>query len=97
MPEEELPSIDELGEKIKKAKKASLEQDVKSSAPGAMHIGIDLVAGVVGGSLVGYYIDKLVGTKGVFFIICFFLVIAGSVLNILRAIKNADKSGEDVP
>lgn len=94
---EELPSLKELGEKIKKAKKTSLDSEKKDSAPtpGAMHVSIDLLAGVIGGSFVGYYLDKWLGTLPLFFIVCFFLGIAGAVRNIMKGIKNSNKYGDE--
>jgi ATP synthase protein I len=97
IPEEnDLPSLEELGRKIEKAKQEAAEPEAEKSTSGkALEVGIDLVAGVIGGSFIGYYLDKWLGTKGVFFIICFFLGIAGAVRNILRSIKAAEKSDEN--
>jgi len=94
---EKLPSLKELGEKIKKAKKSSLGSEKANSAsgPGATHVSIDLLAGVIGGSFIGYYLDKWLGTSPMFFIGCFFLGIAGAVRNIIREIKNSDKNGAE--
>jgi ATP synthase protein I len=95
MPEDkELPSLKKLGEKIKQAQHESAGKGATNSAPGAMHVSVDLLAGVLGGSFIGYYLDKWLGTMPVFFIICFFLGIAGAVRNILRSIRNADKEDE---
>lgn len=89
------PSPKELGERIDKAKKKALGYDGKEersvSSPGAMHVSIDLLAGVIGGSFVGYYLDKWLGTLPLFFITCFFLGIAGAVRNIMKSIRNAEK------
>jgi ATP synthase protein I len=91
---EDLPSIKELEDKIKKAKKKSLggEKEVFVSSPSAMHVSVDLLAGVIGGAFAGYYLDKWLGTLPVFFIACFFLGIAGAARNIMRELKNADKA-----
>jgi F0F1-type ATP synthase assembly protein I len=42
---------------------------------------------VIVGSVAGYYIDKWLGTLPIFFIICFFLGVAGSALNIYRSVQ----------
>ncbi len=84
-----LPSIEDLGKKIENAKKA-IEQENEDIKPVAatMRIGVDLLAGVLVGSFIGYNLDKWLGTLPVFFIICFFLGIAGAARNIIRFIKN---------
>ena len=91
----ELPSLIDLGNKIDLAKKESLGggERVSNSSLGAKSVSIELLAGVVCGSLVGYYVDMWLGTLPVFFIVCFFLGIAGAVRNILRKIKSADVVG----
>ncbi len=48
---------------------------------------IELIAGVTVGSVTGYYFDVWLGTKPWLFIICFFLGVAGSALNIYKGIK----------
>ena len=98
MPEDkELLSLKKLGEEIEKAKEKSGGGEKNSPAPasGAMNVSIDLLAGIFVGSFVGYYIDKWLGTLPVFFIVCFFLGIAGAVRNIMREVRNSDKSGEE--
>jgi len=87
---DKLPDLKELGRKIEQAKKELHKDDVGSRAPSAMHISVDLLGGVLGGSLIGYYLDKWLGTLPVFFITCFFLGIAGAVRNIFRSIRNAE-------
>lgn len=94
MPENKnIPSLKELGKKIEKAKSRSLsgEMEGSSSAQAAMHVSVDLLAGVIVGSFVGYYLDKWLGTLPVFFIACFFLGIAGAVRNIVRTIRQSNK------
>jgi ATP synthase protein I len=91
-----LPSLNELGKRIDKAKGAALGKQKDSvSAPGAMHVGIELIAGVIAGAFVGYYLDKWLGSSPWFFVGCFFLGIAGSVRNIMRKIRRANESGEE--
>lgn len=91
MPEDKkLLSLDELGKKIELAKKNSLPEEKETSGPGAMSIGIELLAGVVAGSFIGYHLDKWLETKPIFFLLCFFLGIAGAVRNIIRTVKNTN-------
>lgn len=87
---ESLPSIDELSRKIQKAKQEALVPEGRKAASGAMHISVELVAGVVAGLLVGYYLDSWLDTKPVFIVICFLLGFAGALRNIIRSVENSD-------
>lgn len=92
MSNDKLPSIEELGRSIEAVKKkVSGDDDNKDdepvSAAGALKISIELIAGVAVGSLIGYYIDTWLNTLPIFFIICFFLGVAGSALNIYKMSK----------
>ena len=54
-------------------------------------IGIEMIAGVLVGSFIGYWIDRAAGTSPLFFIFCFFLGIGGSVMTIKRLLaKHGD-------
>ncbi|MCE3233503.1 MAG: hypothetical protein K0R98_1760 [Rickettsiaceae bacterium] len=86
--DDKLPSLQELDKSIKEAKKrASGDDRQENSGAGAMRTSIDLLSGVVVGSVAGYYLDKWLNTLPLFFIICFFLGVAGSALNIYRTVK----------
>lgn len=88
-----IPSLKDLGDRIEKAKIKALggRQEGSSPASGAMRVSVDLLAGVIGGSFLGYYLDKWLGTTPIFFISCFFLGIAGAVRNIMRTISQSNK------
>ena len=88
---EEKPSLIELGRKIEQAKLNSRSKDCETKARSAMHVSVDLLAGVLAGSFVGFFLDKWLDTLPLFFITCFFLGIAGAVRNILRTIRNIEK------
>lgn len=83
--DKKLPSIDELDKSIKAAKEKAEGKDRQSNSGGAMRAGIDLLAGVLVGSVIGYQLDKWLDTLPIFFIICFFLGVAGSFRNIYRS------------
>lgn len=85
---DDLPSLEELDRSIKRAKERSLGGErEKNNSGGAFRTSVDLLSGVIVGSLAGYYLDKWLDTLPVFFIICFFLGVAGSARNIYRSIK----------
>lgn len=52
-----------------------------------LHVGIELVAGLIGGSLIGYGLDAWLGTSPVLFIVFFFLGAAAGLLNAYRYIQ----------
>jgi ATP synthase protein I len=89
MDDEKLPSLEKLDKSIKEAKKRASGDDEKeiTGPAGLMRTSIDLTAGVIVGTVSGLYLDKWLGTKPVFFLICFFLGVAGSALNIYRSVK----------
>lgn len=90
--DDKLPSLEELERSIKKAKeRISEKENGQTNSGGAMRVSIDLLSGVIVGSLVGYYLDKWLGTLPLFFIICFFLGVAGSGLNIYRSAQRDNK------
>jgi ATP synthase protein I len=86
--DDKLPSLQDLDKSIKEAKKRASGEDSESkNSGGALRVSVDLLAGVIVGSVAGYYIDKWLGTLPIFFIICFFLGVAGSALNIYRSVQ----------
>jgi len=86
---------EELGQKIKAARErdgeipstqAPAPQGDGAAASGrAFRAGTDLVAGVVVGTFLGYWLDRWLGTLPLFMIIMFFLGFAAGFLNIYRS------------
>ena len=75
-PNEPLPSLDELQRKIDEANPESTgKQDPKTSSGlmKAMRVGSDLVAGIVVGTVLGYYVDRWLGSEPLFLIAGLFL------------------------
>ncbi len=54
--------------------------------------GIELFAGVVGGGLIGYLLDRWLETWPVLFIVMFFLGAAAGMLNAYRHIRRASEA-----
>lgn len=92
---------EELGRKIKEARekqggtpdpqaqKEPQKQDPTSTGR-ALRASTDLVAGVVVGGFLGYWLDKWLDTKPLFMIVMFFLGFAAGFLNIYRAEMGQD-------
>ncbi|MDB2415346.1 AtpZ/AtpI family protein [Rickettsiales bacterium] len=79
-------SIEDLDKSIRsfKAKYSKSQENEVSPAGIATRISVELLSGVVIGCLFGYYLDVWLDTSPIFFIVCFFLGVAGSALNIYK-------------
>ena len=90
-------SKDDLGERLAKARQASLPPkrkggiaDPSSGFGAAMRIGTEMVASLVVGVAIGYGLDEWLGTRPWFMIVFFFL---GSAAGIMNVYKSAGKIG----
>lgn len=89
------PSDDELGRKIREARerqdretgalKPASSGSSNGSAGKALRVASDLVAALVVGGVMGYWLDRWLDTKPLFMIIMFFLGFAAGFLNIYRS------------
>jgi ATP synthase protein I len=61
----------------------------------AVQIGIELVAGVIGGALLGYALDRWLGTWPVLFLVLFFMGAAAGMLNAYRYLRKISEAPED--
>ena len=59
----------------------------------ALQVGVELVAGVIGGALIGYWLDRWFETWPVLFLVFFFLGAAAGMLNAYRYLRKIS----DVP
>jgi ATP synthase protein I len=59
-----------------------------------VQVGIELVAGVIGGALMGYGLDSWFGTWPILFLVMFFLGSAAGMLNAYRYIRRASEQAE---
>jgi ATP synthase protein I len=62
-----------------------------------VQVGIELVAGVVGGGLIGYGLDRWLETWPLLFVVFFFLGAAAGTLNAYRYIRRASFDAERDP
>src|SRR4051812_32241782 len=65
----------------KSAEKRNTSSDAMNKA---MRMGVEFVAGIATGSVIGYFLDRWLGTMPVFFVICFFIGTAAGFKNMLR-------------
>lgn len=70
----------------------------RSSVGGAgVQVGIELVAGVLGGGLIGYALDSWLETWPICFLVMFFLGAAAGMLNAYRHIRRWSEMPEERP
>ena len=60
-----------------------------------VQVGIELVAGVIGGALIGYALDRWLETWPIFFLVLFFLGAAAGMLNAYRYIRRLSDMPEE--
>ena len=70
---------------------ASRPERSASSTHAGLHIGVELVAGVIGGALLGYFLDEWLGTRPFGLIALLFLGSAAGMLNAHRYIKRMER------
>jgi F0F1-type ATP synthase assembly protein I len=51
-------------------------------------VGLSFVLAIVLGAGLGYWLDRVLGTSPVLFIVCFFLGLIAGVLNVYRATRS---------
>lgn len=62
-----------------------------------VQVGVELVAGVAGGGLIGYWLDRWLETWPLLFVLFFFLGAAAGTLNAYRHIRRATFEAEQDP
>jgi len=90
--DETLPSLESLDQNIRRLN-ARLNPQPQVKPKGlrfAARLGTDLLAGSIGGGLLGYYLDKWLGTSPFLFILCFFFGSAGGFLTMYRSFKEEE-------
>lgn len=90
-PDQNLPSLEDLQHKIDEAniqkgvkKEGESESSSTTGMGAALQVGVELVSGVAVGSLIGYFLDRWLGTMPLFFITCFFIGAAAGFKNLVR-------------
>lgn len=81
----------EIGERLGEAKRQRERETGSSGSKGSTAAGrglrasAELIGGIVAGSLIGWYLDKWLGTgKPVMFVLFFLLGAAAGILNVIR-------------
>ena len=99
------PDFKDFDERMRRLREdAGLPQDeateARSRAPvggAGIQVGIELVAGVIGGALIGYGLDRWFETWPILFLVFFFLGAAAGMLNAYRHIRRASEIPDEKP
>ncbi len=104
MPEkDDLPSIDEFGEKLDKARPLSEEERLRAAQAHSqgtalgkgMRVGSELLAALLVAGALGYGLDRLIGTLPWFMLFGIFIGFAAGILNVQRAMNENNSSLEE--
>ncbi|HXV73509.1 MAG TPA: AtpZ/AtpI family protein [Sphingomonadales bacterium] len=87
--------LDELARKLDALRAGETPRGRKDSLAlaKAYRTGIELLAGVVIGTLIGYGLDSWLGTSPWMLILFFFLGVAAGFLNVYKAARKMDSGG----
>ena len=84
---------------VKQTRDAARRPQGPSTAGRAMRASAELIGGIVAGGLIGWYLDKWLGTeKPVMFVLFFLLGAAAGILNVIRvAMREKTPPAPSVP
>ena len=83
-----ISKIDEFKEKERIAKTSENIEKRGNSIGLAFRLSTELVSGIVVGSIMGWSLDKWLGSQPWFFLIFFILGIAAGIINVIKTAKN---------
>ncbi len=98
------PELKEFDERVRQlrvdAGLARDEREGERNSPAliggaAVQVGIELVAGVIGGALLGYGLDRWLGTWPILFLVLFFMGAAAGMLNAYRYLRKISEVPEE--
>ncbi len=86
-----LPSLEQLDEKLRAAEAKRRKTKAGSEDQGqglafAMRIGVEIVAALIVGVAIGYFLDQWLGTKPWFLLLFFVLGAAAGFMNVFRVV-----------
>lgn len=83
-----ISKIDKFKEKEKIAKTSENIEKRGNSIGLAFRLSTELVSGIVVGSIMGWSLDKWLGSQPWFFLVFFILGIAAGIINVIKTAKN---------
>lgn len=99
--DEKLPSLESLDQRLKDAKSDNQPPQAEESIIGqslsyAMRISVELAAGILVGTVLGYYLDKWLGTKPWLFILFFVIGACAGGLNVYRLVTRENPGDKNI-
>jgi ATP synthase protein I len=96
-----LRALDARLRNVRQGQETPVEAEGRGAALGlAFRLVVELVAGVVVGGAIGWFLDKLLGTLPVLFLVFFALGAAAGILNVIRTAREMQAGrgplGEDL-
>ncbi len=76
------------------ARKEAKESEFAYATKTGFRVGTELVSGVLVGTALGYFLDKLFATQPIFLVAGLFFGGAAGFLNVYRFVKNEDRNKE---
>ena len=83
-----ISKIDEFKEKERLAKTSENIEKRGNSIGLAFRLSTELVSGIVVGSIMGWSLDKWLGSQPWFFLVFFILGIAAGIINVIKTARN---------
>ena len=93
------PSLEDLESRLEKAREKSRPRSSGLSAKDgnalgvAVRLGVEFVAGIAVGSIIGFFLDKWLGTTPWLFLVFFVLGTGAGFLNVFRSAKQMGLMG----
>ncbi len=97
--EQRPPSFEDFDARLRRAREADPrprrdapdEQPQKLRWGSGLQVGVELLAGILGGLLLGYGLDTWLGTRPLFLIVFFLLGAVAGMLNAYRFLRRAQR------
>lgn len=89
--------LDRLKERIDDAKQANLTPPPAPAPLSAYNVAVELGAGVLVGGFCGYYLDKVLATGPIFFIVCLLFGSAAGFYNVWRRATREEPTDNSKP
>jgi ATP synthase protein I len=93
------PSLEDLESRLEKAREKSQPRQSGLSAKDgnalgvALRLGVEFVAGIAVGSIIGFFLDRWLGTTPWLFLVFFMIGTGSGFMNVFRTAKNMGLMG----
>lgn len=97
MGQDDQPSFKDLDARLKQARKAREPRPARREARPlgvAFRLSVEMVVGLVVGGVIGYFLDRWLGTSPWLLLVFFFLGAAAGIRNVMRAAEEISRQAE---